>query len=166
MVEHLYSGTNCCSIDYQDFCGFAQPAKNESGDTLHITSHFGKMFCLQVLVENNAEVNAKNNLMQTPLMILTKSSIACEEVKIRGLELLIEAGADLTLKDAKNKNFLDYPSVFNTLSMHYTSTLSVFLTESKNDLIWKKISLYFFNKNAFLTHFFMWPENWNIEADF
>ncbi len=57
---------------------------------------------MEVLFQNNVEVNALNNYNQTPL------HIAAIKNRYQLLPLLLQNGADYTLRDIQNKRALDY----------------------------------------------------------
>jgi ankyrin repeat protein len=75
--------------------------KDEDGYTaLHVACVKGAVDVVQILIDAKADVNAQNNVGQTPLM----DSIDNLEVA----KLLIESGADLEVKDDDGDTALHY----------------------------------------------------------
>ncbi len=69
---------------------------------LHLASYFGLLNIVKLLIENDANLEAKAKGGWTPL------SLACFERRLKVVKFLIEQGADLTAKNHSNDTPLNY----------------------------------------------------------
>jgi ankyrin repeat protein len=79
-----------------------------AGQTLHFAALTGKVECLEVLLANGADVNARDNRQKTPLHIIGWSPKGSKEEKERCVEMLINAGADVDAKGEDGRTPLHY----------------------------------------------------------
>jgi len=78
-------------------------SKNNMGETaLHQAAKRGRLEAATVLLENSAEIDARDNYHRTPLMMAAAN---CRNAEV--IDLLVEKGADLTLKERTGKTALE-----------------------------------------------------------
>uniref|UniRef100_A0A7S2HJ57 Uncharacterized protein n=1 Tax=Helicotheca tamesis TaxID=374047 RepID=A0A7S2HJ57_9STRA len=77
--------------------------------SLHIAVLWGNIECIEVLIEKGANVNAANSLSgDTPLHLAVTSNKTSAETKVKILDMLLEAGADTSVRDYSSKAPADY----------------------------------------------------------
>ncbi|MDR1480431.1 MAG: ankyrin repeat domain-containing protein [Planctomycetaceae bacterium] len=90
-------------------CGYSVDSRDGFGSTLlHVAASWNKPDLVRILIENGADVNAKDNNGATPL----HDSMEQNGVYVDVMNMLIEAGADVDAKDNFGMTPLDvaYPS--------------------------------------------------------
>ena len=106
----LYGSANCAEMLIYNKAEVN--ARDNNGCTpLHFATKYASNDCLELLIKKGADVNAQNKFMETALSYLAFYSYVSEEEYVRGIEILIESGADLHLKDKDNRIPLDYRRV-------------------------------------------------------
>jgi len=115
-MKHInYQNLNILKPKYEeeiikDLKNLSQEKKNE---TLRIASAHGQINRVKLLIENGADVNARNRYGNTPLML---ASINGRQEAVR---FLIEAGADMNVKDSEGSTSLKYASMLKiNASLH------------------------------------------------
>ncbi len=87
-------------------------ATNDNGSTaLHLASLWGNVDCVSLLIDAGANVNAKNNDLNTPLheaSWFVKGQMSKKD-KDECCRLLIESGAEEEVKNSRGKTPHDYP---------------------------------------------------------
>lgn len=75
---------------------------------LHVACRYGRVKCVQILIQVGANVNVVNYSNRPPL------HFACEYGHVGCAELLIQAGANVNFK-SNHRNFLHYACVFDNV---------------------------------------------------
>ena len=83
-------------------CGADVNAQDNDHDTpLHLASHALDLESVRVFLDNGANVDAKNNLVQTPLLQVLQSPYTSKD-RFRVAQLLVERGANANVLGNKN----------------------------------------------------------------
>lgn len=75
--------------------------RKDNWTPLHLASNCGKLEMARLLLDHDANANAEDNLLRTPLHHVTGGQYAVEEDGVRVARLLIERGADVNAQDKR-----------------------------------------------------------------